>query len=186
MFKKMTAVTFAAATLCLGSSAFANQPMMQTGAGKLMSLDLDLASTAFGYLRLTAGYRVSPAWIVGLKGGVETWSKKDHEDFRLRYDVGVTASYAFDGDINKDGWLFHPAVSFLSYNEDPIFVNGGWVVQKKSHGVAVSGLFDYQWVSTGGFNVKLGIGPEYYTAKSPLTKVKGVGLGAELLIGYYF
>ena len=65
-------------------------------------------------------------------------------------------------------------------------MNGSWVVQKKSHGVAVSGLFDYQWVATGGFNVKLGIGPEYYTAKSPLTKVKGVGLGAELLIGYYF
>ena len=115
---------------------------------------------------------------MGLNAGISTRNRNDYS----LYNIGVTYSYAINGDYMSTGWLFKPFLNY-AYYKDKSF-------NHTSTGVSAGILFTYKWLWDSGINLQLGFGPQYASVNSggwaDDDGSKGMLLAGEFALGYAF
>jgi len=103
-------------------------------------------------------FRLNKSWSIGPT--LRYWAAGDFEGL----NAGVSASYALNRDLDKNGWLVNPYMEYVrdNYNSDG---DDG----EKETGIETGANLMYQWMWDTGVNIQAGIGIEYSSLERPLS-----------------
>jgi hypothetical protein len=143
---------------------------------KQFNIEWNILPTTIGYLSGSVNYKLTQDSAVGIFGGTQ-FNSND----KKMYDIGLTYIYAFNGNYMSSGWLAKP---FMAYGHQEYKSNP---TKSSKSGIAIGTTFSYKWMTDGGFNIQLGIGPYFSTVNYAGIDSKdghqGIGLVGELSIG---